>query len=135
MLLMLFFTAFVIFAQTLTDEEDRNKDKKTDRWFYLKSDGGITINSDNNFDGIVDHILETDRQGNKLYEEMDYNYDGIMDNFYYYKNGALERQEIDSNYDGNIDIWIYLEKGIYITKIERDKDHDGKIDFVKIYKK
>ena len=57
-----------------------------------------------------------------------------MDDFYYYKNGVLERQEIDTNFDKNIDVWVYLEEGIYIIKIERDKNHDGVIDYTKKYK-
>jgi hypothetical protein len=133
--LLLFFTAFSIFCdEKLINTEDRNKDGKPDRWTYLKPDGGFIIKSDNNHDGIIDYILETDKAGNKIYEAMDFNYDGEMDNFYYYQNGVFVRQEIDSNFDGNIDIWIYNEKGMYITKIERDKDHDGVIDYVKKYK-
>ncbi len=124
----------VSFCDDAASTEDRNKDGKPDRWMYLKSDGGFIIKSDNNYDGKVDYILETDRMGNKIYEEMDFNHDGEMDNFYYYTNGALVRQEIDSNFDGKIDLWIYLEKGIYIIKIERDKDYDGVIDYTKNYK-
>ena len=137
MLLILFFITFSLFCEgegTLVNEEDRNKDGKIDRWTYLKSDGGFIIKADNNYDGIVDYVLETDSRGNKIYEEMDFNYDGVMDNFYYYENGVFVRQEIDSNFDGKIDIWIYLENGIYIKKIERSRNHDGVIDYVKNYK-
>jgi hypothetical protein len=80
--------------------------------------------------------VELDERGNKISEEQDFNFDGKMDNFYYFTpGGVLMRQEIDSNYDGKIDIWVYLDKGIYINRIERDKDYDGKPDYVKKYKR
>jgi len=134
-LLVFIFITVNLFCQSLKGTEDRNNDGKPDRWIYVKSDGSYIIESDNNYDGKIDYILETDKLGNKVYEAMDFGYTGKMNNFYYYKNGALERQEIDSNNDGKIDIWIYLEKGIYITKIERDTKHTGVIDYVKVYKK
>ena len=56
-----------------------------------------------------------------------------MDDFYFYENGVLVRHEIDSNFDSLPDIWVYLDEGVYIKRIERDKDFDGTPDFVKQY--
>ena len=56
-----------------------------------------------------------------------------MDDFYYYKNGVLERHEIDTNFDLKPDIWVYIDEGVYIKKIERDKDYDGIPDIIKEY--
>lgn len=131
----LIFFLFLTPASLLADEipEDRNSDGNADRWTQDAGDGKQTIKSDNNYDGTVDYLIEIDKKGNKIYEEFDFNFDGEMDDFYFYTKGVLQRQEIDSNFDGNIDVWTYLDKGVYILKIERDTDYDGKIDFTKEY--
>ncbi|MGL4523989.1 MAG: hypothetical protein ACRCVN_00500 [Spirochaetia bacterium] len=70
----------------------------------------------------------------KSYEAMDSNDDGVLDTFYYYDAQGLRlRQELDSNYDGNIDIWIHFRNGVYIEKIVKDTNHDGKPDYEKVY--
>ena len=121
-------------ALQLAGTEDRNNDGKPDRWIYVGPNGGLIIRSDNNFDGVIDYVLEVDERGNKIYEEYDYNHDGKMDTFYFYANGVLQRKEIDSNFDGEVDIWIYLEEGVYVVRLERDTDFDGKVDFVRRYR-
>lgn len=126
--------AILLFSAAAETAIDRNNDGKPDRWVTTLPDGGQIIKSDNSYDGKVDYILEIDNAGSKVFEQVDFNHDGEMDDFYYYKNGVLERQEIDTNFDKNIDVWIYLEEGIYIIKIERDKNHDGVIDYTKKYK-
>jgi hypothetical protein len=89
------------------------------------------ISSDRDNDGAVDYLLQLDGEGNKLYEELDFNYDGTMDDFYFYSDGILARREIDTNYDGEVDVWVYLHEGVYIERYERDFDFDGTIDQVK----
>lgn len=83
---------------------------------------------DRNEDGTPDYAVRTNDSGQKVYEAMDFNYDGRMDDFYFYENDVLQRQELDSNFDEQIDIWIYLRRGVYITMWERDRDFDGIID-------
>lgn len=83
---------------------------------------------DRDDDGIVDYAVMVNDNGHKVREAMDHNYDGRMDDFYFYENDVLQRQELDSNYDEQIDIWIYLRRGVYITMWERDRDFDGIID-------
>lgn len=83
---------------------------------------------DRNEDGAIDYAVLVSRSGNKIHEAMDFNHDGLMDDFYIYENNVLKREEIDSNYDGKIDIWIYLNRGVYIRMWERDTDFDGVID-------
>ena len=83
---------------------------------------------DRNEDGTPDYAVRTNDNGQKVHEAMDFNYDGRMDDFYFYENDVLQRQELDSNFDGQIDIWIYLRRGVYITMWERDRDFDGIID-------
>jgi hypothetical protein len=118
----------------LIDTEDTGNRGKINRWIYIKPDGGLVIKSDTNYKNMVDYLLETDKDGNKVFEALDFNHDGKMDNFYYYKRGILERQEIDSNYDGKVDVWVYLDQGVYVARIERDTKHNGTIDYVKKYR-
>ena len=90
-----------------------------------------TITSDRDNDGTVDYVLQFDEEGTKVYEELDFNYDGVMDDFYYYSSGILSRREIDTNYDEEVDVWVYIHQGVYIERYERDLDFDGRIDQVK----
>ena len=86
---------------------------------------------DTNEDGQVDYLVKFDDKGEKLAEALDYNHDGFMDDFHYYKNGMLVERLIDSNYDTNIDVWVYLSEGVYVQKYEQDSNHDGVIDTIK----
>jgi len=97
--------------------------------------GAASYEADRDKDGNVDHRIFNDTKGRKVYEEYDYNYDGRMDDLYYYKDGQLDREEIDSDFNGQVDIWITLYLGKYIRRIEQDKDGDGKPDAVTDYDK
>jgi hypothetical protein len=91
------------------------------------------LTSDRDDDGIVDYAVRVDERGNKLQEAVDYNRDGLMDDFYFYANDVLQRQELDSNFDEEIDIWIYMWRGVYVQKWERDTDFDGTVDISRDY--
>ncbi len=112
---------------------DENGDGKTDQWIEPIEEDKTRIRKDRNFDGTVDYELIIDEYARKESETLDYNYDGEMDDFYFYRNGVLIRQEIDTNYDGKIDLWVHLKEGVYIRKVERDRDFDGEVDYVKDY--
>lgn len=86
------------------------------------------VEMDLNEDGDVDYVLVNYPGGLPEHEEFDYNHDGAMDDFLYYKDGLAIREEIDSDYDGRIDIWVHLAEGKYIVRWERDLDGDGKPD-------
>ena len=83
---------------------------------------------DRDENGVIDYAIRLDDQGYRVQEAMDFNYDGLMDDFYFYSNDVLQREEIDSNYDGQIDIWVFLYHGVYIRMWEQDTDYDGVID-------
>ncbi len=110
---------------------DENKDGRPDLWFDARNGTVIGYRADRNFDGQVDYAARYEAGDMLLFEEFDYNFDGAMDDFYYYEEGVLVRQEIDTNFDTIIDMWIYIEEGLYVRKIERDRDFDGVIDSVK----
>lgn len=111
---------------------DMNEDGRPDKWYKMKDDYPLWEKSDLNFDGAVDFVVEFDEKGRKKYEEMDFNFDGHMDNFYYYEKGKATLQKIDTNYDGKIDFWIYLD-GIEILRYAQDTDFDGVIDKEKMF--
>ena len=90
--------------------------------------GEPLIEIDRNEDGVVDYRIMNGFRGLVEREELDYNYDGAMDDFYYYENGLLVREEIDSDYNGKVDIWVYLTEGQYIKRWERDLNGDGTPD-------
>lgn len=90
-----------------------------------------TIESDRDGDGSVDYLVRVDDAGRKTYEELDFNYDSVMDDFYYYSAGVLLRREIDTNYDEEVDVWVYIHEGVYIERYERDLDFDGIVDQIK----
>lgn len=91
------------------------------------------ITGDTNNDGRTDYALKLDDRGQKRFEAVDHNNDGMMDNFYYYRNGVLSRQEIDTNYDGRIDLWIHMYDGVRVRGYDRDTNHDGVPDLIRRY--
>ncbi|UCF97952.1 MAG: hypothetical protein JSV89_00090 [Spirochaetaceae bacterium] len=111
---------------------DSNSDGRADQWYELSAGRIEKVSMDRNFDTVVDYNVEYDLKHQKVYEEMDFNHDGQMDDFYYFEDGKLIRQEIDSNFDGAVDIWVYLD-GMYILKYEMDSDFDGNVDLIKDY--
>lgn len=90
---------------------------------------------DRNNDGVVDYAAKYHKKGFCEQEAMDFNNDGLMDDFYIYEAGLLVRREVDSNYDGKIDLWAYMDKGMYLVAYEKDNDFDGIVDRVKDYGK
>jgi len=87
---------------------------------------------DRNGDGKIDYALKQDKNGTKICEAFDCNYDGRMDNFYFYETGVLARQEIDTKFVGKIDLWVYLYQGVYISAYER-ANSDGVLSLVKVF--
>jgi len=93
------------------------------------------LDFDKNNDGKIDQAMVLDSKGNKLYEELDFDFDGEMDDFCFFANGVLERELVDTNYDGRIDLWVYMKNGVYVERYERDRDFDGVIDLVREFGK
>lgn len=91
------------------------------------------IVNDENADGMVDYAIYFDEDGFKVFEVIDFDGNGKMDDFYFYSRGVLVRQELDQNDDQLIDLWVYLTEGVYVQGYERDSNYDGRIDVVKLY--
>jgi hypothetical protein len=123
----------VVAVQGDVHEADTNGDGKTDQWIERVDGTLTTVETDRDYDGVVDHTVEYDEDGRKTVEEMDYNFDGTMDDYSYFESGVLATREIDTNYDERVDLWVYLSEGMYIRKYERDTDYDGTPDVVQDY--
>ena len=89
------------------------------------------ITGDTHSDGSVDYALRLDESNEKRFEAMDYNRDGLMDDFYIYRGGVLHMELLDTNFDGAIDLWIYMHDGVRVRGYERDTNFDGTINLVK----
>lgn len=113
----------LLILTTLTINAEENK------WFQREGDS-LRIFTDRNDDGEADYIILIDEAGLTIYEEMDFNFDGKMDDFLYYVDGLLVREEIDSNYDDKIDLWLHILDGKFLERIEKDADFDGVVDEV-----
>ena len=103
---------------------DRNGDGRPDQWYEVADGRVVGLSQDRDYDERIDYTVEYDANDRKVREEMDFNYDGRMDDFYFFEDGRLVRQEVDSNFDGRIDVWVSLE-GQYIRGYEMDRDFDG----------
>jgi hypothetical protein len=88
---------------------------------------------DRNGDGVLDHAVQFDKNGNRSAEVYDINFDGRMDDFYAFDNGAICLEQVDSNFDGLVDLWVHIYQGVYVAGYERDSNYDGKLDKVKAY--
>ena len=136
-LVISFCIALSIFAGNLysisVNDGIKNGTEPIDVWILSEDGTESWINRDNNSDGKADYSLRIDETARKISETMDFNFDGSMDDYYYYDAGVLRSREIDTNYDGSIDLRDYLEDGVYMARIERDLDFDGEFDYIKSY--
>ncbi|MFI5314636.1 MAG: hypothetical protein ACHQ6T_02965 [Myxococcota bacterium] len=113
--------------------EDTNQDGKPDRW--LTFDGGETatrVEVDRNFDGTRDGFLQY-QNGVLLYEEYDNNGDGKIDRRIEYVAGKRTVEIEDTNLDGIMDSRTYFDDKGIPTRVERDKNQDGKTDVWEYY--
>lgn len=116
-------------AQTVerTDEEE----SEFVPTFAVADYDGSWITGDTDDDGRIDYALQLDDASEKRYEAMDFNGDGLMDDFYIYRGGVLAAEQLDTNFDGSIDLWIFMHDGIRVRGYQRDTDYDGTVDLVK----
>ncbi len=131
-LFLSFFAGASVFANTGTNA-DRPRALHRDQIFDVSEYGAGWTLIDRNRDGTVDYAAMFDARNRKVIEAIDHNHDGFMDNFYFFEGGILVRQEIDTNNNGRVDLWVFLSDGIYVRKYERDTNHDGIPDVIRLY--
>jgi hypothetical protein len=88
---------------------------------------------DLNLDGKMDIVSSFDDDGSLKMERIDSDFDGVFDWTDHYKDGVRVMAEMDTNFDGRSDIWFYYAVGPdgrpRIDRKERDTNGDGQIDF------
>lgn len=113
-------------------EMDTNLDGKMDVIRNYNRRGALTGEQvDSNFDG----VLETEAtivDGNVNRVTIDVNGDGRPESTRYYRGGSLQRIERDPNGDGVTDTWSHFENQA-LTRIGTDYDGDGGVDDWKIF--
>jgi hypothetical protein len=113
-------------------EMDTNLDGKMDVIRNYNNRGGLTGEQvDTDFDG----ILETEAtvvEGMVTRVTIDLTGDGKPESTRYYRNGKLQRIERDPNSDGLTDTWSHFENQA-LTRIGTDYDGDGGVDDWKIF--
>lgn len=106
-------------------------DEAFEKIFPVEEYDSSWIVGDTNNDERSDYALKLNDRGQKRLEAVDFNFDGLMDDFYQYRNGVLHREELDTNFDGVVDLWIFMHDGVRVAGYERDTDFDGVVDIVK----
>ncbi len=113
-------------------EMDTNLDGKMDVIRNYNRRGALTGEQvDTEFDG----VLETEAtvvDGKVTRVTIDLNADGKPESVRYYRNGQLQRIERDPNGDGATDTWSHFENQA-LTRIGADYDGDGGVDDWKIF--
>ena len=104
---------------------DLNWDGKVDvRQHFDATDNIFREEMDLDFDGVIDAVAFY-TQGKLVKRQQDLTFDGRPDVFKFYQDGDLVRKERDSNNDGKVDTWEYFENG-RIIRMGMDRDGDGK---------
>jgi len=109
-------------------EVDLNWDGRIDvrTWF---NDSGVIEKEemDGDFDSLVDWV-DHYQSGKRVLSEVDTNYDGVFDLFKIFENGKVRRKERDTDGDGALDFWEYFDENGRVIKTGRDIDGDGVMD-------
>ena len=109
-------------------EHDRNHDGRPDTRQEV-SEGGhvITIYSDNNFDGVWDHVTVY-RDHVLISSKWDSDFNGKFDWTATYENGIVTSAECRKDGAGPVLVRQFYQKGV-ITYALIDQDGDGSFDF------
>ena len=114
--------------RTSQTEWDSNNDGNIDVWREVKKDGTYIDIYDVNFDGKQDNNYYYNKEGALERSALDTNFDEKIDWLYFFnQQGLLERSEADIDFDGHIDYWIRYKDG-YIVEDATDYNRDGEKD-------
>ena len=115
---------------------DLNQDKNPDvrKVYAQRGEGEVLVcrEADLNFDGLKDIFYYFDEDGAPKRDEVDLDYDGVIDIVSTYASGKVVKQELDTNSDAQIDRVRFLEDGLP-SRLEADTDGDGKVDYWEYY--
>src|SRR5262249_51565190 len=108
--------------------EDTNQDGKPDRWIACESNesagrGEVARTFDHQRHGFVQS-----QNGMLAYQKYDNNNDGKIDRRIEYVNGKRHVEIEDTNLNGVMDARTYFDDKGVLTRVERDKNEDGKPD-------
>lgn len=87
---------------------------------------------DVNSDGQIDIVTEYDEDGKRKKETVDANFDGARDFVNYFDNDALARKEIYGPNGENVATTRFYSGG-KLSRVERDRNSDGKVDYWEYY--
>jgi hypothetical protein len=89
---------------------------------------------DSNVDGIKDVVRTFNEKGEPLHEEADTNFDGKIDDWINFANGAIEEEDLDTTYaTGRPNVWKFYLDG-QVSRVRRNTHcATGKPDVWEIY--
>jgi hypothetical protein len=107
------------------NELDRNGDGKIDDRYFVSGDRIERVETDRDFDGRVDAVLQYARSGDLREYRSDDDFDGRFDSMVTYRDGQPQRFEQDLDGDGRIDLRTLYEHGVARTTeyLDRDSRH------------
>lgn len=121
----------------VVQEVDLDGNGRPDIWNYYRERASgprlrVRKKVDLDLDGRVDVVSTFDERGDLEREEMDADFDGIVDWIDHFKDGVRVLSEADTNFDGRSDVFSYYAIGTdgrpHIDRKERDTNGDGLID-------
>lgn len=89
---------------------------------------------DVNADGRPDITQHFDESGVLTKEEMDYDYDGVVDCVRTYEKGVVKQEDFSSGFDGKMDVRKVYDKGVLVVKLV-DTKRIGRFDEFQYYVK
>ena len=113
-------THYIVYLTESTSEENT-------------SDDNITIRAlDLNQDGKQDLRTYYDNKGSITREEIDGDFDGLVDIIDYYTNNVRTESQIDTNSDNTFDVFRFYEQE-KLKREDLDINYDNKIDLTYTY--
>ena len=103
-----------------SNELDRNGDGKVDDRYFVSGDRIERVETDRDFDGRVDAVLEYARSGDLREYRSDEDFDGRFESTVRYRQGQSFEQDLDG--DGRIDLRTLYEHGVARTTEYLDRD-------------
>ena len=120
------------------DKADMDGDGKTDAYIYYKKDPKtgekvmVREEVDLNADGKIDLKKYYDKKGNSTQDDVDLDFDGVVDRKVIYKNGKVYMVKLSSGFDGKFDIKEFFDKGKLVL-IKRSTKKNNLFDEFQYY--